>query len=86
MLCHLDGLIPTQKKLLEIKTVRYNPSCIGGGQAGTSEVPPQYTIQCQHQLFCMPGYESVDLCVFFWQTKSIVIYNIKRDEIIISKK
>jgi putative phage-type endonuclease len=83
MLCHLDGLIPDEKKLLEIKTARYNPT--HWGQAGTSEIPPQYTIQCQHQLACMPEYESVDLCVFFWQTKSIVIYNIKRNEEIISK-
>jgi putative phage-type endonuclease len=83
MLCHLDGIIPEEKKLLEIKTARYNPS--HWGQAGTSEVPPQYTIQCQHQLACMPGYESVDLCVFFWQTKSIVIYHIQRNEEIISK-
>lgn len=82
MICHLDGLIPTEKKLLEIKTARYNPS--KWGVAGSSEVPPEYTIQCQHQLACMPEYESVDLCVFFWQTKSIVIYNIPRDEKIIS--
>ena len=83
MLCHLDGMLPEEKKLIEIKTARYNPE--RWGEAGSSEIPPQYTIQCQHQLACMPGYESVDLCVFFWQTKSIVIYNIKRDEEIISK-
>lgn len=83
MICHLDGLIPTQKKLVEIKTAKYNPA--KWGRPGTSEIPPQYTIQCQHQLACMTGYESVDLCVFFWQSKSITIYNVKRDEVIISK-
>ena len=83
MICHLDGLLPDEKKLLEIKTAKYNPA--QWGVAGSSEIPPRYTLQCQHQLACMPGYESVDLCVFFWQTKSIVIYNVKRNEVLIEQ-
>lgn len=85
MVCHLDGLIPEKKKLLEIKTAKYNPTQWGDPNLDIDAIPPKYTIQTQFQLACMPEYESVDLCVFFWQTKSIVIYNIKRNEQIITK-
>lgn len=83
MLCHLDGIIEDEKRLLEVKISRYAPS--KWGAKGTSECPRNYQLQCQHQLGCMPGYQGVELVVFFYQTLSIQIYKIERNNDLIDK-
>jgi len=77
-----DRFVAGKNKLLEIKTASYNPD--KWGQPGSSEVPMAYQLQCAAQMACCPGYDSVDLAVFIWQTRGIQIYTIQRNEEMIS--
>ena len=73
-----DRFVSVKNKLVEIKTASYNPD--KWGEKFTSQVPMAYQLQCQTQMACCPGYDSVDLVVFFWQTRGIQIYTVNRDE------
>lgn len=83
MVCNIDRRVVGEKKLAEIKTAgHWAAQSDDWGEEMTSAVPFKYGVQVQHQLACLPDYESgyVPLLV---AGQNFRIYEIKRDEEII---
>jgi putative phage-type endonuclease len=78
LMCHPDGIIESEKHLLEVKIARYNPD--QWGASDSSQIPPKYQLQVQAQLACFPEYTGAYLAVFFYQTLTLQIYKIERNE------
>jgi putative phage-type endonuclease len=83
MVCNIDRDVVGLPKLAEIKTAGYwAAQSDEWGEAGTSAVPFKYGVQVQHQLSCLPKYESgyVPLLV---AGQNFRLYEVQRDEEII---
>lgn len=83
MVANIDRRVVGEKKLAEIKTAgHWAAQSDEWGDEFTSAVPFKYGVQVQHQLACLPDYESgyVPLLVAGQHFK---LYEIQRDEEII---
>ena len=83
LLCNIDRRVVGEKKLAEIKTAgTWAAQSDEWGEVGTDAIPFRYAVQVQHQLACLPHYESgyVPLLV---GGQHFRLYEIKRDPEII---
>ncbi len=67
MLAHLDGLLPSERALVELKTADYRTK-IHWGAEGSDEIPQEYLIQCSHYAAVM-DIDTVHVGVLFGDEK-----------------
>jgi putative phage-type endonuclease len=83
MTCNIDRRVVGEPKLAEIKTAGFWAARSDDwGEVGTDAVPFKYAVQVQHQLACLPQYESgyVPLLV---AGQNFRLYEVQRDAEII---
>jgi putative phage-type endonuclease len=84
MTCNIDRRVVGEHKLAEIKTVgHWAAQSDDWGDVGTDAVPFPKAVQVQHQLACLPQYESGYLPVLV-AGQNFRLYEIPRDEEIIA--
>lgn len=84
MVCNIDRDVVGLPKLAEIKTAGYwAAQSDEWGEVGTDAVPFRYAVQVQHQLACLPHYESGYVPLLVGGQK-FRLYEVQRDPEIIS--
>lgn len=75
MIGNVDGLLPDQRRILEVKTAR---SKDGWGEPGSAEIPETYIIQVQHYM-TITAYPIADVAVLFGGNE-FQIYEVPEDK------
>jgi len=78
MIANVDGWLPSENKVLEIKTARFP---IGWGEPGTDEIPEVYMVQCQHYMEVMNS-KLCDVAVLIGGSDFRIYHLEKNDELL----